>query len=196
MSRSPTITSGQAVSLFTGAGGLDIGCEAAGFSTRAAVEVDEVAQETLLANRRRLLPKPRRQRDFSTTSSTLDFDELLAASQLERGEAALLHGGPPCTPFSKSGYWLAYKRAGEDPKASLLDHYVEALRSDPAEGVSDGERLRTRLRESQPPDPRALPRRGHASWIRPRQAGDPRRRPRRSAASPAVVRDWRSSRSP
>ncbi len=43
------------------------------------------------------------------------------------GEVDLLHGGPPCTPFSKSGYWLAYKRAGADPKASLLDNYVDAL---------------------------------------------------------------------
>jgi DNA (cytosine-5)-methyltransferase 1 len=39
----------------------------------------------------------------------------------------LLHGGPPCTPFSKSGYWLAYKRAGEDPKASLLDNFVDVV---------------------------------------------------------------------
>ncbi|MGH3995820.1 MAG: DNA cytosine methyltransferase, partial [Pseudonocardiaceae bacterium] len=68
-----------------------------------------------------------------TTSSlfddivTLDYDELLAAAELRPGEADLVHGGPPCTPFSKSGYWLAYKRAGEDPKASLLDNYVEAV---------------------------------------------------------------------
>ena len=39
-----------------------------------------------------------------------------------------MHGGPPCTPFSKSGYWLAYKRAGEDPKASLLDNFAEVVR--------------------------------------------------------------------
>jgi DNA (cytosine-5)-methyltransferase 1 len=48
-------------------------------------------------------------------------------NHLEPGEADLLHGGPPCTPFSKSGYWLEYKRAGADPKASLLDSYVEIL---------------------------------------------------------------------
>jgi DNA (cytosine-5)-methyltransferase 1 len=40
----------------------------------------------------------------------------------------VVHGGPPCTPFSKSGYWLAYKRAGSDPKASLLDNFVEVVR--------------------------------------------------------------------
>lgn len=58
---------------------------------------------------------------------TVDFDQILDAAGSERGEVDLVHGGPPCTPFSKSGYWLAYKRAGEDPKASLLDRYVAAL---------------------------------------------------------------------
>lgn len=54
-------------------------------------------------------------------------DELLERAGIQRGEAGLLVGGPPCTPFSKSGYWLEYKRAGADPKASLLDEYVRLL---------------------------------------------------------------------
>jgi DNA (cytosine-5)-methyltransferase 1 len=116
-----------AVSLFTGAGGLDIGVERAGFQTRAAVEFDEIAQTSLIENRRGFFPGLSGDALFSDIV-TLDFEELLAAAALDAGEADLLHGGPPCTPFSKSGYWLAYKRAGEDPKASLLDSYVEALR--------------------------------------------------------------------
>jgi len=118
---------GPAVSLFTGAGGLDLGCESAGFRTRAAVEFDEVAQRSLVENQEAFFPHLDEAAIFSDIV-TLDFEKLLAAASLEAGEAALLHGGPPCTPFSKSGYWLAYKRAGEDPKASLLDHYVESLR--------------------------------------------------------------------
>lgn len=115
----------SAVSLFAGAGGLDIGAERSGFVTRAAVEIEPIAQETLLANRD-YFPGLNADTLFSDIVD-LDFDELLRASQLERGEVDLVHGGPPCTPFSKSGYWLAYKRAGEDPKASLLDSYVGAL---------------------------------------------------------------------
>ncbi|GIK77713.1 MAG: cytosine-specific methyltransferase [Actinomycetes bacterium] len=115
-----------AVSLFTGAGGLDLGCEAAGFRTLAAVEFDEVAQRTLLANRADHFVDLRESMLFSDIV-TLDYEELLDAAGLAPGEVDLLHGGPPCTPFSKSGYWLAYKRAGEDPKASLLDNYVAAL---------------------------------------------------------------------
>ena len=57
----------------------------------------------------------------------IDPASVLEASGLERGEVDLVHGGPPCTPFSKSGYWLAYKRAGEDHKASLLDKFVDVV---------------------------------------------------------------------
>jgi DNA (cytosine-5)-methyltransferase 1 len=114
--------------VFSGAGGLDLGCEAAGFQTRAAVEYEEVARRTLLANAQRHLPRLGAEQVFDDIV-TVDYEAVLDAADVGRGEVDLLHGGPPCTPFSKSGYWLAYKRAGQDPKASLLDDYVAALRA-------------------------------------------------------------------
>lgn len=115
----------KALSLFSGAGGLDLGCEAAGFRTVAAVESDRTAQATMLANWQ-LFPdlRPAAMLDDITQ---LEVDDLLDRAGVEVGELALLHGGPPCTPFSKSGYWLEYKRLGADPRASLLDHYVRVL---------------------------------------------------------------------
>lgn len=128
MSKSYSRPTMDAVSLFSGAGGLDLGCGAAGFTTRAVVESERRAQETMSENLDRFFPGLTVDAIFDDVLS-VDYEALLEAAGLEAGEADLLHGGPPCTPFSKSGYWLAYKRAGQDPKASLLDNYVEAVRA-------------------------------------------------------------------
>lgn len=116
----------RGISLFTGGGGLDLGCEAAGFVTVAAVENEPTAQETLRANHARFFPALTEDRIFGDIIE-LNPARLLEAANAEPEEIELIHGGPPCTPFSKSGYWLAYKRAGEDPKASLLDCFVDVL---------------------------------------------------------------------
>ena len=116
----------KAISLFTGAGGLDLGCEAAGFETVAAVESNKAARQTLEANREPWFPTLAPEAIFEDIIE-LDPAALMERAGLEPGEASLVHGGPPCTPFSKSGYWLAYKRAGKDPKASLLDNFVDVV---------------------------------------------------------------------
>lgn len=54
-------------------------------------------------------------------------DLLRAAGLKGRELPELLVGGPPCTPFSKSGFWLDWKRAGLDPDASLLQAYTRVL---------------------------------------------------------------------
>ncbi len=109
-----------AISLFTGAGGLDLGFEAAGFATRAAVEMDARCVETLRTNR----PWPVIARDVGLVPTA----ELLAAARLEPGEADVLIGGPPCQPFSKAGFWATGQaRRLEDPRATTLDHYLRIL---------------------------------------------------------------------
>lgn len=116
----------KAISLFSGAGGLDLGCEAAGFDTLAAVEWNAQARETMLANKG-FFPALAEGAVFDDITR-LDVDQLLDDAGVgQSGVVDLVHGGPPCTPFSKSGYWLEYKRAGADPKASLLDEFVRVL---------------------------------------------------------------------
>lgn len=115
---------GTAISLFSGAGGLDHGAEAAGFDVRAAVERNRDAALTMEKNFPRLA-SPVIQKDILETSTA----EILRAAGLRRGQRPdLLLGGPPCTPFSKSGFWLEWKRSGLDPDATLLQEYTRVLR--------------------------------------------------------------------
>jgi len=109
-----------AISLFGGAGGLDLGVERAGYRIAVALDYDRDSCATLRANFPHTPVLEGDIRAFTTKS-------ILKAGGLARGDAALLVGGPPCTPFSKSGNWLEYKRAGRDPEASLLDHYLRVL---------------------------------------------------------------------
>ncbi|GAA1028172.1 DNA (cytosine-5-)-methyltransferase [Virgisporangium ochraceum] len=118
------IDRGVAVSLFSGAGGLDRGAEDAGYQVRAAVEWDRDAVATMEKNFSHL-NSPVISRDVTTVTT----EEILAAAGLGASERPdLLIGGPPCTPFSKSGFWLEWKREGLDPTASLLQEYTRVLR--------------------------------------------------------------------
>jgi DNA (cytosine-5)-methyltransferase 1 len=110
-----------AISLYTGAGGLDLGFEAAGFETRVAVEMEADAVSTLRANR----DWPVLDRDIHGIPS----EEILTKARLEPMEADVLIGGPPCQPFSKSGYWASgdAKRLS-DPRATTLEAFLRVVR--------------------------------------------------------------------
>jgi DNA (cytosine-5)-methyltransferase 1 len=110
-----------ALSLYTGAGGLDLGFEAAGFDCRAAVEVDQDCVATLRANR----DWPVIDRSIHEVSSA----DLLRTADLEPGEVDVLIGGPPCQPFSKAGYWASGDaRRLDDPRADTVAAYLRVLR--------------------------------------------------------------------
>lgn len=114
-----------ALSLFAGAGGLDIGVEGAGFDVLFAVEYDERAVETLNLNRERYFTKLAPVEPLDITK--LQPQDVMRQLGLKQGELDLLVGGPPCVAFSKSGFHLDYKREGRDPKASLLTDYFRFL---------------------------------------------------------------------
>jgi len=113
-----------AISLFSGVGGLDLGVRRAGFDVRVCVESDKDAATSLRANHFPSEPD----RVIETSILDVTTGELLERAGLKAGEPALVVGGPPCTPFSKSGYWLEYKRRGLDPNASLLVEFARVVR--------------------------------------------------------------------
>jgi DNA (cytosine-5)-methyltransferase 1 len=111
-----------AISLYTGAGGLDLGLEAAGFSVRLCVEDDRACQATLKVNR------PKWKLAEPADVFKLDPKEMMQQAGIRRRELDLLAGGPPCQPFSKASYW----RRGDslrlrDPRAKTLNAYTKIV---------------------------------------------------------------------
>ena len=86
----------KAISLFAGAGGLDLGVDAAGFHTVCAIEMDQHCVSTLLRN-------SRRKHIWQVDVRALDPQAAVEAIDIKRDQLGLLHGGPPCQPFSQIG---------------------------------------------------------------------------------------------
>ena len=88
------------ISLFSGAGGLDLGLEQAKFETRVMVEIDRDARATVQQNRQHF---GGRKFPILDDITKVDPEAIMAAAGLERGQAALVAGGPPCQSFSTAG---------------------------------------------------------------------------------------------
>ncbi|MDA8350650.1 MAG: DNA (cytosine-5-)-methyltransferase [Pseudomonadota bacterium] len=111
------------ISLYTGAGGLDLGLEAAGLRVSLAVEMDAKACDTLRENR------GRNWHVFQGDIHDLTSPSICERTGLAPEEPDLLVGGPPCQPFSKAAYWRSgdTKRL-DDPRADTLTAYLRVLR--------------------------------------------------------------------
>jgi len=106
------------ISLFTGAFGLDLGLENAGFEVKACVEKDITCVKTILANRPTLQSKIINKDIDETTAA-----EILRLSGLKRGQAALVAGGPPCQPFSTVGR----RESISSKEGSLFHKFLEIV---------------------------------------------------------------------
>ena len=128
------------VSLFTGAGGLDLGLEKAGFDTRLCVEFNDDARATIRRNR------PSWELSIPGDIHELEAQELMAQAGLGESELVLLTGGPPCQPFSKSGYWSGgdAKRL-RDPRAATLEAFLSIVEAALPQVILLGKRSRTCL---------------------------------------------------
>src|SRR6266700_4709042 len=112
----------KVISLFSGAGGLDYGLEAAGFTFGAGVEMDADCVATLLESRPEWPVLCRSVFDVPT-------QELLDLCSSNKGDIELVAGGPPCQPFSKSGYWArGDARRLRDPRSDTLGAYMRVVR--------------------------------------------------------------------
>jgi DNA (cytosine-5)-methyltransferase 1 len=97
------------ISLFSGAGGLDLGFEKAGFKTIWANEYDSEIWETF-------------EKNFPNT--TLDHRSIANVPSIDIPEAIGLIGGPPCQSWSEAGK----SRGIEDHRGQLFFEFIRVLR--------------------------------------------------------------------
>ena len=104
----------RAISLFSGAMGLDIGLMEAGIKIEIGQDFDAYCVQTMHANGHRGLLGDIR---------NITPEELLEEANMKVGEPFLICGGPPCQPFSTAG-----KRLGiNDPRGSLFLDFVRMI---------------------------------------------------------------------
>lgn len=95
----------SSVELFAGAGGLAMGVSLAGFRSRAVIEWDKWACDTVRRNQHRGYPLVR---DWPLVEG--DVREWIASADATLGrELDLVAGGPPCQPFSMGGKHHAHR---------------------------------------------------------------------------------------
>jgi len=113
-----------AVSLFSGAGGLDIASHLAGAPVISSTDFDADCVRTLKMNS-----------IFKNTDiiegdlHQIDSDVFKKILEKKNAKKFIVIGGAPCQPFSKAGYWVGNKaRKGiNDPRATLVDEYLRVV---------------------------------------------------------------------
>ncbi len=104
--------SNRAISLFSGAGGLDVGFERAGFHIVYANEFDPDAASTWRANRQ----------GNSNAMHEGDINDILPELEEYRDTIDIMFGGPPCQGFSVAG-----KMDPQDKRSELIFTFLKAV---------------------------------------------------------------------
>lgn len=104
------------ISLFSGAMGLDIGIERAGFKICVCIEKDKEAADTIRAN----TEIPVIEGDICEIST----EEILSEARLAKEDVTMVIGGPPCQAFSTAG-----KQKGlSDFRGNLILQYLRVIK--------------------------------------------------------------------
>lgn len=100
------------LSLFSGGGGLDLGFDRAGYTHSASYELIPICKETLKLNRP----------DWTVFGGQDEGDVTNIDWQAYKGKIDLIHGGPPCQPFSIAG-----QQQGLDDERNMWGEFNRAV---------------------------------------------------------------------
>ncbi len=101
----------RSLSLFSGGGGLDLGFDLAGYTHVASYDILSVAGETLRRNRP----------EWTVFAGKEEGDVCRQDWSRYRGKVDVLHGGPPCQPFSSAG-----RQLGSEDTRDMFPEFVRA----------------------------------------------------------------------
>ncbi len=105
----------HAISLFSGAMGLDLGIEKAGFEIDVCVEMDKWAAETIRLNTQ--IPV------INEDINKVPTNEILETAGLKKEDVDLVVGGPPCQAFSTAGR----QRGLADFRGNVIIQYLRVV---------------------------------------------------------------------
>ena len=106
-----------ALSLFSGAMGLDLGLERAGFDIVACVENDKYCAQTIAMNKPDV-------KLYAQDINTVNALDILKDLHLKPGQVDLVAGGPPCQAFSTAGR----RRSLDDFRGNVIVKFLEYVR--------------------------------------------------------------------
>lgn len=107
----------KAISLFSGAMGLDLGIEKAGFETLACIENDAKCVDTIKLNRPEI-------KLYAEDINNVDPMKVLSDLGLQPGEVDLVVGGPPCQSFSTAGR----RRSLQDFRGNVIVRFLDFVK--------------------------------------------------------------------
>jgi DNA (cytosine-5)-methyltransferase 1 len=105
------------ISLFSGAMGLDLGLEKAGFEIVASVENEKNCIETIKTNRPKI-------KLYDKDINEVNPLDILKDLKMKPGEVDLVAGGPPCQAFSTAGR----RRSLNDFRGNVIVRFLEYVK--------------------------------------------------------------------
>ena len=102
--------------------GLDLGFDRQGFDIKVAVENDHWAVQTIKANECRLRNFPE-MGEIEDDIHNVTADNILEKAGLQKGEATVLIGAPPCEPHSTAGK----RNGGGDSRADTIFEFIRII---------------------------------------------------------------------